>query len=254
MMTKTIEELHIAAQYLAAVNISFIERELDDSHTNLGWDKYNRRLTTHMFGSKRNQLGLKFDTGHMEWMEDGTIVAVHDLQHFTHAENLNWIEMQVKHSNVSTPFKYEFHYELPYDPINENHVFKFNSDATKDIIERLNTAQDVFENLLKKNGFRSAVRIWPHHFDLGLYTQMDAFKGLFLGAGLAIPDTLESDMYFYASGWRGGKSIPTGDLGMLTYGQWRKDWDGATLNSTDISTQEAGLFYKEAVTKFQEIG
>jgi hypothetical protein len=32
------DQLHIAAQYLAAANMSFLEKKADDSHTNLGFN------------------------------------------------------------------------------------------------------------------------------------------------------------------------------------------------------------------------
>ena len=49
-MKQTIQNLHLAAQYLAAGGISFIEKKSDDSHTNLAWNKTENRMTTHVFG------------------------------------------------------------------------------------------------------------------------------------------------------------------------------------------------------------
>lgn len=39
--------MHLAAQYLAAAGISFVAKEDDDSHTNLGFSAETGSMTTH---------------------------------------------------------------------------------------------------------------------------------------------------------------------------------------------------------------
>ena len=250
-MKQTIEQLHIAAQYLAAANISFLEPKTDDSHTNLGWDKTNSRLTSHQFGPKNNQLGLKFDSGKLEWLENGALKDDIDLEKYTHYDLINWIKSHVEKSNLRTPFEYSFHYELPYQKIKDNDTFKLNSADIDTVITRLDTGQTTFENVLANHTLKSPIRIWPHHFDLGIYVQLDGNGKLFMGGGLAIPDTLVDDMYFYASGWKNGQAVVTGNFSELENGEWRSDWNGATLPSDGATVSKVELFYKRAIDQFR---
>ncbi|MEM1139447.1 MAG: hypothetical protein AAGH45_06145, partial [Pseudomonadota bacterium] len=50
----------------------------------------------------------------------------------------------------------------------------------------------------------SPVRIWPHHFDTAIYIQLTtstAEDAPGIGAGLAVPDALYGEFYFYTYPW-----------------------------------------------------
>jgi hypothetical protein len=72
-----------------------------------------------------------------------------------------------------------------------------------------------------------------------------------MGAGLAIPDSLVNDFYFYASGYKNGGTIETKTFGAMKFGEFRSDWNGATLASSSIEIEQALEFLKEAKLKFQ---
>jgi hypothetical protein len=143
-MENTIENLHQAAQYLAAAGISFIEKKADDSHTNLGWNKKENRMETHVF-EKNFQLGLNLDTQSLEWLKKGDLTATVQLNKITHKEIVDWICEQTKQHNISKKFTYNFHYELPYDKITEGYSYSFSLDELKNISSRLTKSQDIFE-------------------------------------------------------------------------------------------------------------
>ena len=44
--------LYLAAQYLAAAGISFLEKKEDDSHTNLAFNSNNAQLSSRVLSSK----------------------------------------------------------------------------------------------------------------------------------------------------------------------------------------------------------
>ena len=250
-MKYTIEQLHIAAQYLSAIGINYINKQADDSHTNLGWDKEKMRLTTHTFGDQNYQLGLSFKTGQVEWIENGVSTYYLDLTVSTHGSNLEWIGQLAEKHGLGV-YSYTFHYDLPYKKINEDHIFSFDRKDVDEISKRINQAHVVFENTLSKHNLKSPIRVWSHHFDLGIYTQLDNIGNLFMGAGLAIPDALEDDMYYYASGWKNGESVSTGEFSGLKNGRWRKDWNGAILTSTGIDNETAETFYDEAISELMK--
>ena len=250
---KAINEIHLGAQYLAAAGISFVEKQADDSHTNLAWDTDNQRLVSRKFGTKKSQLALSFNPFSLEWLNNGELVANVTLENKTHAELLNWIVNEARENVVGKEYTYAFHYELPYEVITDDFAFgqPITSESTV-LSEALSLAQGVFEKFLATNNLTSEIRVWPHHFDLGIYTELSSEKNLFIGAGLAIPDTMIDELYFYASGYKGGEAVVTKAFDGLSEGKWHSDWEGATLVANGRSTTEAELFLSEVCVTFRD--
>jgi len=178
-MKKTIKELHLVAQYLAAAGISFIEKKADDSHTNIAWNKILNRMETHKFNSDF-QLGYNLNSSNIEWIEKNSVTASINVNTNTHQSILNWISDQVNTHGISKEFVYQFHYELPYNLPEKDHVFYLNADKLSVIASELTKAQDTFEGFLNDKNLDSPIRIWPHHFDIGIYTSLDGKNKLFL--------------------------------------------------------------------------
>ncbi len=249
-MKNTIEQIHLAAQYLAAAGISFLDKKEDDSHTNLGWEVDTNRLTTHSFGNDNNQVGLNFLSANLEWLINGKAESTINLQTSTHLEILNWLNSQVQKHNIDRAYHYDFHYELPYPSISEDYKFQIDNKESKVYAEELNHAQVSFESFLSENNLKSPIRVWPHHFDMGVYTQLDETGNTFLAAGLAIPDTLVDGLYYYSSGYKDGKEIVTKTFTGIDKGDWRSDWDGATLASEGVDVKAAKNFLNQTKEQF----
>ncbi|NOQ71121.1 MAG: hypothetical protein GQ574_03905 [Crocinitomix sp.] len=249
-MKKTIEQLHLVAQYLAAAGISFLNKELDDSHTNVGWNSDKKRMETHAFGSGNHQLAINLERAHLEWLKDGFATDSIDLQQNTHSSILIWISALAAKNEIKQPYSYNFHYDLPYATIGDNDKFTFKADALNEIIAQLNIGQNAFETFLDENDLASPIRIWPHHFDLGVYASINSEGSIFMAAGLAIPDSLVDDLYYYASAYNDGTEVVSKNLTGLTIGDWRSDWNGATLPSSQIDAIKAINFLNEARKEF----
>lgn len=250
-MKATLIELHQAAQYLAAAGISYVTPQSDDSHTNLGWDSEKKQLATHTFGSEKHQLLIAVESGLLIWSQKGKVEASIALVEATHSDILNWIDMLAKQQGLPE-YKYEFHYELPYAPLKDDHVFSFNENALVHILNRWTMGKRSFEKFLTNLKFNSPIRIWPHHFDLGFYVQLDRAGALFLGGGLAVPDSLVDDLYFYSSAWKNGRAVQTNSFGTLIIGEWQTDWDGATLAASNMNENLVNLFLKLTEEVFLE--
>ena len=249
-MEQTIQELHQAAQYLAAAGISFIEKKPDDSHTNVGWNIVDNSMVTHVFGNQ-NQLSINLSTVKIEWLNNGSVSNEVPLNSKSHGEIIQWIADQAKANNIGKSFTYLFHYALPYQEIKNDFRFSLNAKSLMLIAKELTKAQKAFEQFLEGQKLASPIRIWPHHFDLGIYTKLKS-ENTFMGAGLAIPDSLVDDFYFYASGYKNGEAIATKSFEKMTNGDWRKDWNGATIASCNITIMEALAFLNEAKNKFEQ--
>ncbi len=249
-MKETIKALHIAAQYLAAAAISFIPPKSDDSHTNLGWDANENKLRTHVFGRNKNHVALNLQTGNIEWYEGKRITQVLDIEDSTHINNIEWFKAQgVKHE-LKQVYQYKFHYELPYQKLKDQAIFIFKGTIVQEFAERLSVAQAALTNFVNENNLNASIRVWPHHFDMGIYAEIDQKKAVFFGAGLAIPDTVVDDLYFYAAGYKNGETISTKSFTPLTHGKWPTNWHGAVLASSQVDVIRATKFFKETADAF----
>lgn len=246
-------QLHQAAQYLAAAGISFVKAEDDDSHTNLDWDSSSHKLLTHPFLPSNFQLSLNFDTLALEWLKNGLVQSIISLESNTHAEILIWINFQVENTDIVGKYKYKFHYNLPYDDLSNSNVFKFDHNKVKIISNYLDTAQLKLIEFLKKHQLKSPIRIWPHHFDLGIYTEINKEHNLFLGAGYAIPDSWINDFYYYATGWQSNRPISDADFSTLSEGIWhQKENKGLTYSQNSSSNSGITIFLEEVLKGYKD--
>ncbi|WP_027418560.1 hypothetical protein [Crocinitomix catalasitica] len=249
-MKNTIKELHQAAQYLAAAGISFLDKQADDSHTNVGWNSNKNRMETHVFGAQ-NQLAINLNSGNIEWLKNGAVSSEASINSNSHNEIVHWIKEQAKENKISNSISYNFHYKLPYDDMINDYQFSLSTEKLKKIAKELSKAQNAFEQFLENEKLDSPIRIWPHHFDLGIYAKLET-ENTFMGAGIAIPDTLVDDFYFYASGYKNGAAIVTKTFEEMEVGNWRTDWNGATIAATNLDDKTALTFLTEAKNKFDQ--
>jgi len=84
------KQMHLAAQYLAAAGISFLEKRDDDSHTNLGFDTDNGTLSTHVLSKNEDRLVLNYQKFTLDWisLSDNTSFR---LDGATHQQVVKWI-------------------------------------------------------------------------------------------------------------------------------------------------------------------
>jgi len=242
-----LQQLHQAAQYLSAFGICYVDKREDDSHTNLGWEMDHRRLITHASGQE--QLALHFEDFALQWIRNGEVVSSFGLHYKTHRSAFDWIDEQRNQAGLSD-YNYTFHYELPYDVIRRDSVYMIANPSQLGILaNRLTKLQPIFKEFLVSNGLESPVRVWSHHFDLGLYTKVS--EKLSIGAGLAIPDTLENEFYVYVTGWGSDGGIATNSFPELSVGQWHTHWKGATLTSDNHESDSIQAFLQEALEQFK---
>lgn len=249
-MINTIKQIHIASQYLAAAAISFLEKKPDDSHSNLGWDPINNRLMTHSIGN--NRIGINLANGNLEWFIKGKLDASIDLQESNHREILNWFTEAANRYGIEKDYRYDFHYDLPYDALHEENIFSFDEKEMMRYAGHLTKSQRSFNTFLIENKLTSAIRVWPHHFDLGFYAALDDSGALFMSGGLAIADTMVDDLYYYSAGWYKGLAINSRVYTGLEKGEWRNDWDGAVLRLDEADEMDVIQFLNQTKNRFTE--
>lgn len=239
--------IYLAAQYLAAAAISFLDKKEDDSHTNLGFVTGNASLNTRPLNKEGDYLSLHYERFILQW--HGNIVNdTIRLDGSTHKQILQWIKDKAAKSSIDRQYNFSFHYDLPYD-IEENFSFKLlDASRLSELTHLRILAQLVLEKFIAAEGLDAEIRVWPHHFDTGIYAINGDDPSLALGAGLAIPDTVVEEHYFYLSVYKNHKPIATENLAPLSNGKWHNEgFIGAVLPAKNESVETVLTFYQQAL-------
>ena len=250
---KVLHQLHLAAQYLAMAGKSFLEPRDDDSQTNLGFSTAEKSLFTLPLNSSGALLGLDYNTFSLDWISDHKHSL--ELDGKSHEEVVEWISNMAKEAGLPKPYQFEPHYELPYR-MGPNERFKLeDKQEVQKLIQLRTLAQNVLTTFLEQEKLESTVCIWPHHFDTGAFAHLHDGSGKSVGVGLAVPDKVVDDFYFYISGYRAKASLNTWAFKRLTHGKWLDNgFKGAVLEASDVSETTALKFFKEALEVYKNLG
>jgi hypothetical protein len=151
-------------------------------------------------------------------------------------------------------------YELPTGGLKEGNYFAIGSDdAVAENIRYRHNAELLINEMAKQFKDVEPVRIWPHHFDTGTFATIarneKGAASKTIGLGLAIPDSMVPEPYFYLSFWsenpRDIENIPI----KLPAGKWMlPDWNGAVLGVSDTIKKETTEEQYQLAKDFFEAG
>ncbi len=231
------QQLHRLCQIIAKVNRTFVRPEKDDSHTNIGFNARKGTLEGRWVHTKRNRIRLilRLSDVCFVWMDDDDNI----LQTVSTAKkHLAEIENQLRKTLVNegldlANFQEPMHYKIPDYPIMGQPVALLSRLALNEWVHWRSFANEACEYLLKSFNQKEEIRIWPHHFDTGIY--MDLNEKLGIGFGLAVKDDHVGAPYFYATCYPKVGEADYSGINDLTYGRWVvKDWHGAVLSLNDL--------------------
>jgi len=252
-MTQT-ESLHRAVQYLAAASKSFLPAKEDDSHTNLAWNPTSKSFETHAFDKSGLALALNLEAYSLDFIHPVSgIEASFPLGGAKHLDVVNWIEREREFCKVPHPFSFDLHYNLPYDEEFDDHLAfpKLKLDDLKPHIQLRWLADKALALTSGHFDMFSDIRTWPHHFDTAAIGSNLKDQEITFGVGLAIPDDVEDDYYFYVSKYIGNESVNVSRFSKLKNGEWKFDgWNGAILRASGKSLPEVLSFYAEAIKAY----
>ena len=247
---KMIEQFHLASQYLAMAGKSFLDHLEDDSHTNMGFSIADKSLLTWPLDDSGTQLGLNYKTFALDWKSNNP--QSFSLEGKTHISVLDWLKSMAQGTDFEKSYKYELHYVLPYAMDDFKTYHCSSKPETEELIRLRTLAQNVLTTFLKEEKLESDVRIWPHHFDTGAFAHLHDGSGKSIGLGLAIPDGMLDDFYFYISGYRGNTHLRTWAFEPLSQGKWHNNgFKGAVLPASKVSAKTGVQFFKEALSAYK---
>jgi len=245
------EITHKAAQYLATAAISFLEKKEDDSHTNLGWYSDSTSLRTHPLLLDGLMLAFNYNTFSLEWILKGNVLDQLKLSGTSHSDIVAWISSTSMQRNITKKYEYRLHYDLPYDTITDDYIFEVtDADRLQWLIKNRTMAQEAIARTLEVHHLDSDIRIWPHHFDTGAFVSVDANRSI--GFGMAMPDTMINDFYYYVSGYRGHDFIDPASFETPSMGTvYSEGWKGIAQSVSGLDKETAFAFLNEAITLYK---
>lgn len=248
---KMFQQFHLASQYLAMAGKSFLEHLEDDSHTNMGFSIEAKSLLTWPLDDSGTQLGLNYTTFALDWKSHNSQSL--SLEGKTHQEVLDWLKSMAQGTDFTKPYKYELHYGLPYAMDDSKTFHRSSKPETEELIRLRTLAQNVLSTFLSEQNLKSEIRVWPHHFDTGAFVHLHDGSGKSIGLGLAIPDNLVNDFYFYISGYRGSTNLRTWAFEPLPYGKWiNNGFKGAVLAASEAAEEMGLQFFREALQAYKK--
>lgn len=229
----TDKKFHQLGQIIAKVNRTLVPKQADDSHTNLYFEPIEIRMYGRWFEHNDDRYIFALDLADFSFMllaDDKEVVKSFTIEGKTISE----IEIEIESGFDALGFPTEglmkdLHFEIP--------SYSFAAEVWEKPGEgELNTwaayramANKACTLVLGIAQSESEIRIWPHHFDTGIYGK--AKKGLSVGFGLAMEDDMAKDAYFYMSAYPENHSIKYDDLPVSGSWSWEisDNWKGAVL-------------------------
>ena len=252
----TDRQLHWLSQVIAS---TFVPEQTDDSHTNLYFDGFSSGIIGRWIDSPAGKIILYLDLESMSFKwKDYKLTILDEVSVF----NKGLIELGVetgkklhqlgmKTEGLDMPM----HFEIPDYGIHSLNKGDISTGGLKSWMFYREMANLACFEMLGYLQSTSEIRIWPHHFDTGIYTLVSEQLGM--GFGLAIEDPMIGEPYFYLAGYSSGSTINYNQLFKLSAGRWETDahWKGAVLplnevpgSSNTVSLQVIRKFIADAAS------
>ena len=240
----TDRQLHLLSQIIAKANRTFVAPVADDSHTNLFYDSLGQRLYGRWLNNGRQPLILSLNlvNQHFEWLNS----SLQPLMSFsTTGKTTGSIEAEIAEALPALAlnprgFTDGLHFQIPDYPFAKEPVSKISDQGLASWTFYRKLANDTAAMLLGHLQVAGEVRIWPHHFDTGIYVEVANRIGI--GFGLAMEDKVGGAPYFYLSGYPLTGSLTYNNLPAPGKGSWHTEanWQGVVLPINRLAMQDSG--------------
>ncbi len=254
--TKTDQCIHYLSQILAKAGRTFVPKKEDDSHTNLYFDAEKNWIEGRWIETDKGKikLVLRITDFCMLWVdEEGealqTVSSVKKLEH----EVIKQLSKTPNQLGLDIgSFADPLHFEIPdysfsgqpYQMINRHNLDEWRKWRI--------LANQACERVLGKLDVEGEIRIWPHHFDTGIYVH--ANENIGIGFGFAMEDEMAGAPYFYMSGYPASGSLDYETVPELESGTWiiSEGYKGAILAITEFeeTSQALDTYIEQALNWF----
>ncbi len=252
-----IQQQHHAAKLIALVGRYLIPRKADDSNTNMEFVIGKNMLLGNIMPSGL-RVALSIDDLKLSILDkENNIIKEIILDGKTMQQSFDELKKSLHNLGVDVSnFTNELHFKIPMHQLDEGGVF---SAKNKDeFIENANyrhNAKIVLNEVAKQIDKNELIRVWPHHFDTGAYFVINKNKkgnaASTIGIGLAIPDLMIDEPYYYLSFWSEISIKGIKNIRQLNVGKWMMpNWDGAVLKLSEVQQYKTAKQQFEIVESF----
>jgi len=230
-------QLHHAAQIVTAMGISYLPKQSDDSHTNLGWLDDISALASHPIrGSSSIQLAVRPHPFALLLLDNSEPSASFMLDRHTIADAAAWVRDNISKRGLDgSAFTLAKHYTIPSHPVGDSAPFDARDMPAFDALSAwFSDSARVLEALVATTPNAAPVRCWPHHFDIA--TLVEVAPGKTVGFGLEPGDVYYAEPYFYVNMYPSPSAPPTTEL--PGGGSWHShEWIGAVLPGSRLERE-----------------
>lgn len=264
VLKPAIAYLHRSAQFPALVANSLLPKADDDSQTSLEWVPDLKSLVSKPINlDSPVRIGLHYEKYELHFLsETFQPLSILPLTGQTRSQVIGYLKQTVaKLGGDKNALKPIDHYELPPHETDDKGVYQVtNPEHHREMMRYRTNIRVILEALRPHFKNTSEIAVWPHHFDTGMIVKVatndkkEVTKSI--GLGLAIPDEISPEPYFYINHyWKGGK-INYDDLTNLPGGG---SWVGeenpmAILRMSQILKRDDVAQQKRQITHFFEEG
>jgi hypothetical protein len=239
-LTTPRRQLHRAVQVVGATANSLLPAAPDHSHASLSWLAPQHLLATQALpGSTATRVALAPATLELAVVTDGRPSTSFELNGACIDDGYRWVERELHRVGVlrdGTPIT-PSGLDLGDGPGSASTPFtSADRNAFEELARWFGNASAALEELRRRHPRASAVRCWPHHFDIAVLIPLDEHEGenaRSVGVGMTPGDDGCAEPYFYVTPWPYPPA--TVELPALPAGSWHTEgWTGAVLTGTEI--------------------
>jgi len=245
VLNKAVRPFHHAAQFIAMAGKAYLAHMEDDSHINMSWDSQRKAYTGRpVTGSGIFSLALDTNDFSMALADNGAEEWTRlPLAGKTREEVLAWLQSEVEKRGLDPALlKWDLHYDIPEYEYDKGKPYEMpETDARNDLAAYRSNANIILGNIALRFKDSSEVRIWPHHFDSGIFIpyakdeEGNVTKGIY--AGWNIADEHVPEPYFYITFYPWDHARPLQLPGLLSKGYWHTEgFYGIFLKSTVLAS------------------
>ncbi len=201
---------HAAAQLLTNVARANLTAQLDDSHSNLGWDREAQRfLSQPLTGANGDvYVGLSLDPFELFFVDQATGHSSFSLAGKSLAAAAEWLDDILESVALKPAATLSRPYALPDDVAAISQFPNAEPEGLSSLSAWFGLASNALEQLANEQSYLkpgpSPVRCWPHHFDIATYVSLetgDPETARGVGVGMSPGDESYAEPYFYVNPW-----------------------------------------------------
>jgi hypothetical protein len=249
-------QLHRAVQAVAAVGNAYVPPEPDSGHLTAQWLSDPGLLASHATNTEPAlRLGLDPQRLALELLDyRGTIVARIELEGRTMDDVYSWLEAALAEKLGAEQARPLGRPDAPVPSTGPGADEPFALDPSEPFAELARwyaNADLLFSGLRETEGNTTAIRCWPHHFDIAFLVRLDpddaSEQARAIGVGMTPGDDAYAEPYWYVAPW----PYPVDpELPALPSGSWHTaGWTGAVLEKCRMVGGDAAA-QREQVEEF----